>query len=93
MTPGLMKFFASESSGGIVLAIAALFALILSNSAWAPLYQAFTQTPGEVRIAGDAFVLAKPLIVWVNDLWMAVFFFLVGLEIKREFVAGELASR
>jgi len=93
MTPGLRKFFANESSGGIVLAIAALLALILSNSPWAPLYQAFTQTPGELRIAGDAFVLAKPLIVWVNDLWMAVFFFLVGLEIKREFVAGELKTR
>jgi NhaA family Na+:H+ antiporter len=93
MTPGLKKFFASESSGGIVLAIAALFALLVSNSRWAPLYHAFTQTPVELRIAGDALVLDKPLIVWVNDLWMAVFFFLVGLEIKREFLAGELASR
>jgi NhaA family Na+:H+ antiporter len=46
-----------------------------------------------VRIAGDWLVLAKPLVVWVNDLWMAVFFFLVGLEIKREFVEGELSQR
>ncbi|HEX2010307.1 MAG TPA: Na+/H+ antiporter NhaA [Roseateles sp.] len=95
MTPGLRKFFASESSGGIVLAIAALAALIISNSPGAPLYQAFTQLPGELRIGADerALVLAKPLIVWVNDLWMAVFFLLVGLEIKREFVAGELSTR
>lgn len=48
--------------------------------------------PGEVRIGGDALVLSKPLILWVNDLWMAVFFFLVGLEIKREFVEGELSG-
>ncbi|UXH80125.1 Na+/H+ antiporter NhaA [Roseateles amylovorans] len=93
MTPGLKRFFASESAGGIVLAIAALAALIISNSDWAGTYHAFTQIPGEVRIGGDWLVLAKPLIVWVNDLWMAVFFFLVGLEIKREFVSGELAQR
>ncbi|QPF73363.1 Na+/H+ antiporter NhaA [Roseateles sp. DAIF2] len=98
MTPGLRKFFASESSGGIVLALAALAALVCSNTpALSVFYQAFTQLPGELRIgpAGSesALVLAKPLIVWVNDLWMAVFFLLVGLEIKREFVAGELADR
>jgi NhaA family Na+:H+ antiporter len=93
LTSGLQRFFASESSGGIVLAVAALAALLMSNSAWAPLYTAFTQIPGEVNIGDGALVLAKPLIVWVNDLWMAVFFFLVGLEIKREFVRGELAQR
>ncbi|WP_238139312.1 Na+/H+ antiporter NhaA [Roseateles aquatilis] len=93
MTPGLKRFFASESAGGIVLAIAAVAALILSNSPWREVYAAFTRVPGEVRIGGDWLVLAKPLLVWVNDLWMAVFFFLVGLEIKREFVSGELAQR
>lgn len=93
MTEGLKRFFASESAGGIVLAIAALLALVISNSPWAPAYEAFRQIPGEVRIAGEGLVLAKPLIVWVNDLWMAVFFLLVGLEIKREFVAGELSTR
>lgn len=93
MTPGLRKFFASESSGGIVLALAAVAALLISNSALSAWYQAFTQVPGELRIGGDWLVLAKPLIVWVNDLWMAVFFLLVGLEIKREFVAGELSTR
>ncbi len=92
MTEGFRKFFASESSGGIVLALAAALALVISNSGWADAYVAFTQIPGELRI-GEALVLAKPLLVWVNDLWMAVFFFLVGLEIKREFVAGELATR
>lgn len=92
MTQSLRKFFASESSSGIVLALAAILALIISNSPMSHLYQSFTQISGEVRIGGDVLVLKKPLIVWVNDLWMAVFFLLVGLEIKREFVAGELAS-
>lgn len=88
-----MRFFAGESAGGIVLAIAAVLALIVSNSALGGWYQRFLTFPGEVRIGADWLVLAKPLILWVNDLWMAVFFFLVGLEIKREFVEGELASR
>lgn len=90
--PALRRFFASGTSGGIVLAIAAVLALVLSNSAWGPHYEALRQMPGEVRIGHDALVLAKPLVVWVNDLWMAVFFFLVGLEIKRELMEGELAS-
>jgi len=87
-----MRFFAHESAGGVVLGIAALAALIVSNSPLAAWYAAFLQTPGELVI-GKTLVLEKPLLVWVNDLWMAVFFFLVGLEIKREFVEGELADR
>ncbi len=87
-----MRFFAHESAAGIVLAVAALAALVISNSAWAPAYEAWLQIPGELRF-GSALVLAKPLLVWVNDLWMAVFFLWVGLEIKREFVDGELADR
>ena len=87
------RFIASESAGGIVLAMAAVVALVVSNSALSDWYQRFLSFAGEVRIGGDWLVLAKPLILWVNDLWMSVFFFLVGLEIKREFVEGELASR
>jgi Na+:H+ antiporter, NhaA family len=86
------RFFASGSSGGIVLAIAAALALVVSNSPLGSWYQNWLSLPGEVRIGGDALVLAKPLLLWVNDLWMAVFFFLVGLEIKREFVEGELSG-
>ena len=92
ITTALKRFLGHESAGGIVLALAALAALIVSNSSLAPAYEAWRQLPGELRI-GEGLVLAKPLVVWVNDLWMAVFFFLVGLEIKREFVEGELASR
>jgi len=88
----LRRFIASESAGGIVLALAAIVALVVSNSALGPHYREFVGLRGEVRIANDSLVLAKPLLLWVNDLWMAVFFFLVGLEIKREVLAGELAS-
>ena len=91
-SPAILRFFAHESAGGIVLALAAALALVISNSAWQPAYQAWVQTPVQVSL-GEWLVLRKPAVVWVNDLWMAVFFLLVGLEIKREFIAGELADR
>lgn len=87
------QFIHSQSMGGVVLALAAVLALLLSNSPWGEAYRDFLAWPGEVRIGHDWLVLAKPLLHWVNDLWMAVFFFLVGLEIKREMLDGELASR
>ncbi len=92
MISNIRRFIASESAGGVVLALAAALALIVANSSLAPLYRQFVELHGELRIGGDWLVLAKPLLWWVNDLWMAVFFFLVGLEIKREVLAGELAS-
>jgi NhaA family Na+:H+ antiporter len=92
MLKSLVRFMQMESAGGIVLAVAAILALIVSNSPLSHWYQYFVNLPFEVRIGGDLLVLAKPFVVWVNDLWMAVFFFLVGLEIKREMLAGELAS-
>ena len=88
----MRRFIASESAGGVVLALAAIVALGVSNSALGPAYERFVQARIELRIANDWLVLSKPLLLWVNDLWMAVFFFLVGLEIKREVLAGELAS-
>jgi NhaA family Na+:H+ antiporter len=87
------QFVNAQSLGGVLLALAAVVALLVSNSPWAEVYQRFLQIPGEVRIGAHGLVLAKPLLVWVNDLWMAVFFFLVGLEIKRELLEGELASK
>jgi Na+:H+ antiporter, NhaA family len=81
-----------ESAGGVVLGLAALAALVISNSPLAAWYDSFLHTPGSI-IFGRLLVLEKTLVVWINDLLMAVFFFLVGLEIKREFVEGELASR
>lgn len=88
----ILSFIQSQSLGGVVLALAAVVALVVSNSAWSDAYQRFVQMPGELRL-GEWLVLSKPLLLWVNDLWMAVFFFLVGLEIKRELLEGELASR
>lgn len=87
------RFIHSESAGGVVMALAALLALLVSNSPWSAVYQGFLAWPGELRVGHDWLVLSKSLLYWVNDLWMAVFFFLVGLEIKREMIEGELASR
>lgn len=92
MISSIRRFIASESAGGVVLALAAVVALVVSNSPLGPRYREFIELRGELRIAGDWLVLSKPLLLWVNDLWMAVFFFVVGLEIKREVLAGELAS-
>jgi NhaA family Na+:H+ antiporter len=89
---GINQFIDSQSMGGVVLAFAALLALVISNSPWSAGYSAFRDWPGELRVGGDWLVLSKSLLHWVNDLWMAVFFFLVGLEIKREMLKGELTS-
>ena len=77
---------------GLALALAAALALVVSNSGWGDAYRAMLEWPLALRLGSDWLVLSKPLLHWVNDLWMAVFFFLVGLEIKREMLQGELAS-
>jgi len=87
----LREFVAFESAGGILLAVAAVAALTLANSPLAFLYAAFLDTPVEVR--AGALQIAKPLLLWINDGLMAVFFFLVGLEIKREVLEGNLSRR
>jgi len=86
----MRNFLRLEAAGGIILAGAALLALILANSPLSHLYGAFLDIPGAV-ILGDL-EIRKPMLLWLNDLWMAVFFFLVGLEIKRELVEGELSD-
>lgn len=78
-----------ESAGGIVLMAAAALAMIAANSPASGLYAYFLDTPVDVRVG--ALQIAKPLILWVNDGLMALFFFLVGLELKREFIEGELS--
>lgn len=84
-------FFRLEAAGGIVLIGAAVLALICANSPLEEFYDAFREMPLELRIG--ELELAKPLVTWVNDGLMAIFFLLVALEIKREAVSGQLSSR
>lgn len=89
MQATIKNFLRMESSGGIILMGAAALALIAANTGAAGLYQYLIETPVEVRVGG--LEIAKPLFLWVNDGLMAIFFFLVGLELKREFLEGELS--
>jgi NhaA family Na+:H+ antiporter len=86
-----MEFFRLEAAGGIVLIAAAVLAMVLANSPLSSLYEAFRAVPMQVRIG--ALDIDKPLILWINDGLMAIFFLLVALEIKREVVSGQLSSR
>lgn len=90
MQATIKNFLRMESAGGIVLMAAAALALIAANTGAAGLYGYFIETPVEVRVG--ALQIAKPLFLWVNDGLMAIFFFLVGLELKREFLEGELSQ-
>ena len=85
----IRDFLKLESSSGILLMVAALLALIMANSPLSHLYQGLLDVPVEVRVG--ALHLDKPLLLWINDGLMAVFFLLVGLEIKRELLDGELS--
>jgi len=89
MKATIRNFLQLESAGGIVLMASAALAMIAANSPLGDYYDLFIETPVEIRIG--AFEIAKPLLLWVNDGLMAVFFFLVGLEVKREFLEGELS--
>lgn len=84
------EFFQAESAGGILLMFTAVLALILANSPLAHLYNALIDTPVSVRVG--ELVIDKPMLLWINDGLMAIFFFLIGLELKRELVEGELSS-
>ena len=88
---GLQEFFRLEAAGGIVLIAAAALALLLANSPLSSLYDGFRDLPVQVRIG--ALDIAKPLLLWINDGLMAIFFLLVALEIKREVLSGQLSSR
>ena len=89
MKATIRNFLQMESAGGLVLMAAAALALVAANSPLANYYDLFIETPVEVRIG--RLEIAKPLLLWVNDGLMAVFFFLVGLEVKREILEGELS--
>ena len=86
----LERFLQIEASSGILLIVAAAVALCCANSGLADHYAAFWQTPVGLRFGGLAF--ERDLAFWVNDGLMAIFFFVVGLEIRREIHAGELSE-
>ena len=90
IAPLLRDFLQKESAGGIVLIFAALLALAVANSPLLGGYQDLLDTGVVVGIG--SFVIDKPLLLWINDGLMAVFFFLVGLEVKREIFEGQLSS-
>ena len=90
ITPLLKDFLQKESAGGIVLIFAALLALAVANSPLLADYSALLDTGVVVGIG--SFIIDKPLLLWINDGLMAVFFFLVGLEVKREILEGQLSS-
>jgi NhaA family Na+:H+ antiporter len=84
-------FAKQASAGGVVLLACAIVALLWANSPLGEYYFRLWSTPVEVRF-GNLIGIDKPLLLWINDGLMAVFFFLVGMEIKRELLVGELRS-
>ena len=89
MISSIRNFLRLEAAGGLLLIASAVLAMAVVNTPLRPLYDTLLATPLEWRL-GD-FEIAKPLLLWINDGLMAVFFFMVGLEIKREVLEGELS--
>ena len=91
MKYSLINFFKMESAVGILLIIATILAMLMANSPLANTYELMMDTP--VVVMFGQFSIAKPLLLWINDGLMALFFFMVGLEIKREVVEGSLSDK
>lgn len=87
----MQRFLRLESSGGILLMGAAVLAIVIANSPLSVYYDLLLDTPVELRIG--ALHIDKPLLLWINDGLMAIFFFLIGLELKREVIEGELSDK
>jgi len=90
MLAPIREFLKLESSGGILLVGAAILALVFANTPLDNVYRELIRMPVAIRVG--PLEIAKPLLLWVNDGLMAVFFFLVGLELKREVREGELSD-
>ena len=89
--PFINAFLRLESASGILLMLATALAMVFANSFLEPLYHFLLEIPIQIHIG--ALDINKPLLLWINDGLMTVFFFLVGLELKREFLEGELSNR
>ncbi len=85
------RFFNTESAGGILLLITTVTAMVWANSNLSESYFRLINRELTLQV-GEVFKLSKPLLLWINDGLMAIFFFVVGLEIKREVIVGELSS-
>jgi NhaA family Na+:H+ antiporter len=83
-------FFRMEAAGGIALMLCTVIAMLWANSPWAATYHAVWQT--KLTIGAGEWMLSKPALLWINDGLMAIFFFVVGLEIKREILVGDLST-
>ena len=90
MVSYIKEFLRLETSGAILLLAGTILGLIFANSPFVSLYNSFLDVPVAVQLG--QLKIAKPLLLWINDGLMAVFFFLVGLELKREFLEGELSN-
>lgn len=90
MFEALRDFLKLESAGGLLLVLAAVLALVVANSPLSWFHAALIDLP--VHVSVGEFVIAKPLLLWINDGLMAVFFLLIGLELKRELFEGEIAD-
>ena len=86
----LKDFLKQESAGGIFLIVAAALALVVANSPLAPAYFGTLET--KLNVSFGSFAIDKSLLLWINDGLMAIFFFLIGLEVKREVITGQLSS-
>lgn len=90
LASAIRDFMRLEAAGGILLLLSAILAMLVANSPLSGLYAELFDTTVAVQVG--ALVIKKPLFLWVNDGLMAVFFFLISLEIKREIMEGELSS-
>jgi NhaA family Na+:H+ antiporter len=89
LTP-VERFLSVEASSGILLLVAALLALLWANSSFGPVYEAIWHTP--IGLGIGSFSFHRDLHFWINEGLMAIFFFVIGLEIRREIHAGELSD-
>ena len=86
----LKEFFRFEAASGVLLLVATVLAMVVENSPARIYYDALLGIPVEIRVG--ELEIAKPLLLWINDGLMAIFFFLIGLELKRESLSGELSD-